>query len=211
MNIDKAVNVNFNARVTGKEGKYLMVETIAIDRKGNEYGTEHVMELGKGMKASKGDYVHVEGTVSMNEDGVNLITASKCSLWPDEPADLRMNAWVVGEAASNFIEPKSIDEVGGDRKPFGVASIKLGNRFQRGIVFNQLIPTFRKNLKAGAIFKMAGRLQYRKYIANDQTEKTVMEIVCDNNYTEILKASTKKNPFAFSEEDVMAGFKKAEA
>jgi len=211
MNIDKAVNVNFNAKVIGKEGKYLFVETIAIDRKGNEYGTEHTMELGKGMKASKGDYVHVEGTVGLNEDGENVITASKLALWPSEPTDLRMNAWIVGEAASNFIEPKSIEDIGGDRKPFGVASIKLGNRFQRGIVFNQLIPTFRKNLKAGAIFRMAGRLQYRTYVANDQTEKTIMEIVCDNNYTEVLKASTKKNPFAFSEEDVMAGLKKVEA
>ena len=210
MKVDEKLNVNMNCEVTGKSGKYLEVATIAIDKKGNEYQTIHIVAPAKGMKPKVGEYMHVEGTLDVDDNGINVIEPLNWSMLEDKPKDQRMNAWLTGEATSNFIEPKSIEDVASDKKPFGVATIKVGNRFQRGIVFNQLIPVFRKNLKAGAIFKMAGRLQYRTFVDKDDNERTVCEVICDNNYTQILKASTKKNPFAFSSEDVMSGFKKAE-
>lgn len=219
MNVDSKVNVNMTGEVVGKDGQYLTVETTAIDKKGNLYGTDHVIKPTKGMKASKGEFVHIEGQLDVDDNGLNFIEPKVFTVCEDDakPEDCRMNAWVVAEASSNFIEPQSLNSFGMDKKPFGVASVKVGNRFQRGIVFNNLIAVFRKNLKAGAIVRLAGRIQYRKYEKPDTgEEKTVCEIICDNSYTEILKVSTKKNPFAFSSDEgadnnVMAGLKKAVA
>jgi hypothetical protein len=204
MNVDSKVNVNMTGEVVGKDGNFLTVETTAIDKKGNFYGTEHTVKLAKGMKAVKGEFVHIEGHLDMDENGLNFIEPKTFVVYDEavEPKDCRMNAWVVGEASSNFIEPQSLNSIGVDKRPFGVASVKVGNRFQRAIVFNNLIAVFRKNLKAGAIVRLAGRIQYREYEKQDTGEKrTICEIICDNSYTEILKASTKKNPFAFSNED----------
>lgn len=204
MNTDQRVNVNMSGEVVEKNSEYLMVETTAIDRKGNLYGTNHVVKMVK-HKVAKGSFVHIEGHLDMDENGVNYIDPVKFEVLTDklEPEDCKMNAWITAEASSNFIEPMSLNAVGLDKKPFGVASVKVGTgeqkRFQRGIVFNNLIALFRKNLKTGAIVKLAGRIQYRDYETKDGEARTVAEIICDNNYTAILKASTKKDPFAFSD------------
>ena len=199
MNMDTKVNVNFNAIVTEKGNGFVKAATVAIDRKGNTYETEHLIQLGSKVKLSKGDYIHCEGHLDTNENGVNLIEPVKLEVLAETPEDLKMNAWIVGEASSNFIEPKAIDDIASDKKPFGVATVKLANRFQRGIVFNNLIPIFRKNLKAGAVVRLAGRIQYRSYMDKDENERVNAEIICDNSHTEILKMSRRKNPFAFSE------------
>ncbi len=210
---DEKVNVNANVEVTGKEGKYLTVDTIAVDRKGNEYRTQHYMKNPKAAKLTIGKFAHIEGHLDMDENGINYIDPLEVTVLEEALEDMRMNAWITAEASSNFIEPKSLDLGKTEARPFGVATVKVGNRYQRGIVFNNLIATFRKNLKAGALIRLAGRIQYRSF-EKDGVTKTIAEIICDNSYTEVLKASTKKNPFAFSKEEdsgVMAGFKKAEA
>lgn len=204
MEKDTRVNVNCTGQVVAKIGAYLMVETIAIDKKYNQYKTAHNMKPLKGIKPLKGEYIHVEGHMDMDTEGVNFIDPTVCNILPEIPAteDQVMNAWITGEASSNFIEPES-------KTPFGVVSIKLQEkRFQRGIVFNSLISTFRKTLKTGAIVKIAGRLQYRTF-EKDGVERTVVEIICDNNYSEVVKQSTKANPFAFTTDDTMAGIKRA--
>lgn len=204
MNTDQRVNVNMTGEVVNKGDEGIVVETTAIDRNGNLYGTEHLVKMAKTGKIAKGSFVHVEGHLDMDESGVNYIEPTKFEVLAEAqaPEDCKMNAWIVAEASSNFIEPMSLNSIGTDKKPFGVASVKVGTgekkRFQRGIVFNNLIALFRKNLKAGAIVKLAGRIQYRDYETKDGESRTVAEIICDNNYTQILKASTKKDPFAFS-------------
>ena len=206
MNADKRVSVNMTGKVVGRKDGYTVVETVAIDKKGNEYNTPHNVKAPKGLKAA---YLHVEGHMDVDANGVNFIDPMKCdALDAVANSDCRMNAWVIGEAASNFIEPKSL-KAPTDKKPFGVASVKIGERFQRGIVFNNLIAIFRENLKAGALIRLAGRIQYREYEKPDTGEKrTVCEIICDNNYTEVLKASSRKSPFSFSADDIMVGINK---
>jgi len=192
------VNVNANVKVIGRESGMSLVETIAIDRKGNEYSTTHNLKSSKSYK--KGELLHIEGHLEL-ENGINFISPIKVSQLSEEPSDLKMNAWVEGETVSNFIEPKSLNTpIGESKAPFGVVSVKVQGRFQRGIVFNNLIATFRQFVKAGAVVLIAGRIQYRTFTNKDGQEQTVAEIICDNNYTQIIKASTKRNPFSFSED-----------
>lgn len=192
------VNINANVKVVGKKDGFTQIETIAIDRKGNEYSTIHNL---KSSKFKKGDFVHVEGHLEV-ADGVNFINPVKAVVLAAEPDDLKMNAWIQGETTSNFIEPKSLNAQPGENKaPFGVVSVRAEGRFQRGIIFNNLIATFRQFVKAGATVLIAGRLQYRTFTNRDGIEQTVAEIICDNNYTQVIKASTKKNPFAFTSDE----------
>jgi len=193
------VSVNANVKVIGKEAGMTLVETIAIDRRGNEYSTVHNL---KASKYKKNEFLHIEGYLEL-ENSVNFINPIKVSVLTDEPDDLKMNAWVQGETTSNFIEPKSLNTpIGESKTPFGVVSVRVEGRFQRGIIFNNLIATFRQFVKAGAIVLIAGRIQYRTFTNKDGVEQTVAEIICDNNYTQVVKASTKRNPFSFSDASV---------
>lgn len=124
-----------------------------------------------------------------------------------------MYAWIEGEAAASFFEPKSLTDEFSSKRPFGVASVKVNEtRRQRGIVFNNLIATMRANLKAGALVRLAGRIQYRKYTNNENQEVEIPEIICNNEFTKIIKLSDRVNPFSFGTDDntqIMVGFTKA--
>lgn len=198
MEKEVTVKINSNARVVEKAKGFTIIETVAIDRRGNEYTTQHFLRSTKALK--KNEFVHVEGTLEL-ENGINYINPIKLEKLASEPDDLKMNAWVQGEAAYNFLEPKSLNTLAGESKaPFGVVSIRTKSGFQRGIIFNNLIATFRQFVKAGAIVLLAGRIQYRTFTNKEGVEQTVAEIIADNNYTQVVKASQKRNPFSFSEE-----------
>jgi hypothetical protein len=194
--MENKVSVNANVKVVGKESGMTLVETIAIDRRGNEYSTVHNMKSTKSHK--KNEMLHVEGHLELS-DGINYINPIKIEVLKSEPSDFKMNAWVEGEVTTNFIEPKSLNAPIGEQKaPFGVVSVRTQGRFQRGIVFNNLIATFRQFVKTGAVVFIAGRIQYRSFVNKDGQNQTIAEIICDNNYTKVVKASSLKNPFSFS-------------
>ena len=201
------VNVKFNGKVVNLIGKkYAEVATVAIDRSGKSYETVHNLKLGKGFAPAIGTYLAIAGTLESLE-GLNWIEATSCVELKGAPEDLNMYAWVEGEAASSFFEPKSLTDEFSSKRPFGVASVKLNEtQRQRGIVFNALISKMRENLKAGAIVRLAGRLQYRTYTNAEGKDMTVAEIICNNEWTKILKPSTRKNPFSFEVEPDMSGF-----
>lgn len=186
------VNCKFNGKVVGRSKVNITVQTEAIDRKGNIYTMDHVVKMPKGIKVEVGQYVTCSGYLE-SQDGSNWIDAFSAEVLKSNPGDLSMNAWIEGEASASFIEPSSTTGV-----PFGIATVKVDEtRRQRGVIFNYLIPKMREQLKAGAIVRLAGRLQYRKYTDKEGTEREIPEIVCNNEYTKVVKLSTKSNPFSF--------------
>jgi hypothetical protein len=208
------VNVKFNGLVIAATAKKAVVATVALDRNKRSYTTDHTVKLNKNTKLAEGQYVAISGT--LESDGMsNWIEPKACTLLGEAPSDQNMYAWVDGEAASSFFMPNNGDEFS-DARPFGVASIKVNEtRRQRGVVFNNLIGVFKKNLKAGAVVRLAGRLQYRKFQDRATGEtREVAEIICNNEYSKILKLSERINPFSFGDdsaedEALMAGFAKA--
>ena len=201
------VNVKFNGKVVGLIGKkYAEVMTEAYAKNKDKYETVHTLRLGKGQLPAVGSYLSIAGTLE-TLDGINWIESTSYKELAEAPEDMNMYAWVEGEAASSFFEPKSLSDEFNSKRPFGVASVKLNDtQRQRGIVFNALISKMRENLKAGAIVRLAGRLQYRTYTNAEGKDMTVAEIICNNEWTKVLKPSTRKNPFSFETEPDMSGF-----
>ena len=204
------VNVRFNGVVVAANTKKAVISTLAEDRNKKTYQTEHHVKLSKGVKLAEGSCVAITGTLE-SDGSTNWIEPKTCVLLDEKPEDMNMYAWVEGEAASSFFMPQGLDEFS-EKRPFGVASVKVSEtRRQRGVVFNSLIATMKKNLKAGAIVRLAGRLQYRKFTTQAGEDREVAEIICNNEYTKVLKLSERANPFAFDGPDEsMAGFGKAE-
>ena len=207
-------NVKFNGIVASANSKIAMVATVAIDKTGKTYRTEHRVKLSKGVKLAADTFVAITGYLDGNGHS-NWVEIASCKILDSAPEDLNMYAWVDGEAASSFFMPTSGDEFASAR-PFGVASVKLeGGKRQRGVVFNNLIGVFKKNLQAGAIVRLAGRLQYRQFPDKATGEtREVAEIICNNEFSKVLKLSERINPFSFGEdstedEALMAGFAKA--
>ena len=179
--------------VLSKDSSAIVLETNELSFDGNEtYTHVHPVTMTqKDLKSlKKGSRVKVTGKFGRSEDRRGRIEA--LAIEPGYKGDDMNFGEVIGTAHRSF----QFFEAKGEKRAFGNVLVRLGDgMILRGVCFAPTCHRFNGTCTTGSKVQVLGRIQHRKYVDREGDEQVMIEIVGDDDFTNVLESVELVNPF----------------
>lgn len=179
--------------VLDKNGDGIVLETNEISFDGNDtYTHVHPVTMtAKDLKAvKKSSQIKVMGKFGKDKDGRGRLEA--LTVDPNYKGDDLNFGEVVGTAHRSF----QFFEAKGDKRAFGNVLVRLDDgMILRGVLFAPTCHRFNGPCTTGSTVQVLGRIQHRAYIDREGDEQVMIEIVGNDDFSNVLESVELINPF----------------
>lgn len=179
--------------VLAKRNDSIELETEEVSFDGTEtYSHTHpIVMVAKDLKAvKKGSRIKVDGKFGRDENRRGRIEAT--SVTTGYKGDDVNIGEIVGMAHRSFQFFPAV----GDKRAFGNVLVRLDeDLIIRGVCFTPTCHRFDRDCTSGSKVQVLGRIQHRKYLDRKGDNQQMIEIVGDDDWTNVLESNVLVNPF----------------
>ena len=179
--------------VLEKDNDGIVLETNEVSFDGNDTYTHlhPVTMTAKDLKAvKKGSQIKVMGKFGRGEDKRGRIEA--LTVDPNYKGDDINFGEIVGIAHRSF----QFFEAKGDKRAFGNVLVRLDDgMILRGVLFAPTCHRFNGPCTTGSTVQVLGRIQHREYTDREGDGQVMIEIVGNDDFTNVLESVELVNPF----------------
>jgi hypothetical protein len=187
--------------VVAKGNGKIDLETNELSFDGNEtYTHTHPITMTqKDLKAvKKGSQIKVMGKFGRSEDRRGRIEA--LAVEPGYKGNDMNFGEVIGTAHRSF----QFFEAKGDKRAFGNVLVRLDDgMILRGVCFAPTCHRFNGTCTTGSTVQVLGRIQHREYIDREGDQQIMIEIVGNDDFTNVLESVDLVNPFDVKEAEAI--------
>jgi hypothetical protein len=192
--------IMLSGTVNGKSKEGLMIETSELSFDGNDtYVHLHPVHFDNpnDFKAvKKGSTVKIDGKFGRDDERRGRIEAVKIT--PNYAGPDVNKGELQGLAHRSF----QFFPATKDKKAFGNVIVRLDDGLMiRGVCFIPTCHRFERECTTGSWVQVLGRIQHRGYIDRQGNSMTMIEVVGDDDFTNVITSKELQNPFDVAAEE----------